>query len=93
MVTNEWSDWRNGMLWWIQSVYVSAEFRRRGVISAMYRHVEALVQADPDAGGTRLYVEKSTQHAQDTYRNLGMAEPGYVMMESILPSEQGARKC
>ena len=93
MVTYEWSDWRDGMLWWIQSVYVPAEFRRRGVFSAMYRHVEALAQADPDAGGIRLYVEKSNQRAQDTYRNLGMAEPGYVVMEPILPNEQGAGKC
>lgn len=87
MVTYEWSDWRNGMLWWIQSVYVPAQFRRRGVFSAMYEHVASLVRADKDACGIRLYVEKSNLHAQDTYRNLGMIKPGYEVMESILPDK------
>lgn len=87
MVTYEWSDWRDGMLWWIQSVYVPAAFRRRGVFSAMYQHVESMVKSDRDACGIRLYVEKSNVRAQDTYRNLGMTEPGYVVMESILPNE------
>lgn len=87
MVTYEWSDWRNGMLWWIQSVYVPAKFRRRGVFSAMYEHVASLVRADKDACGIRLYVEKSNLHAQDTYRNLGMIKPGYEVMESILPGK------
>lgn len=87
MVTYEWSDWRNGMLWWIQSVYVPAQFRRRGVFSAMYEHVASLVRADKDACGIRLYVEKSNLHAQDTYRNLGMIKPGYEVMESILPGK------
>jgi len=88
MVTYEWSDWRHGMLWWIQSVYVSAEYRRKGVFSAMYQHVESMVKADRDACGIRLYVEKSNLHAQDTYRNLGMTESGYVVMESIFPRER-----
>ena len=87
MVTYEWSDWRNGMLWWIQSVYIRSEFRRRGVFSALYGHVESLVKADPAACGIRLYVEKSNLRAQDTYRNLGFTEPGYLVMETILPNE------
>lgn len=87
MVTYEWSDWRNGMLWWIQSVYVPTEFRRKGVFSAMYQHVESMVKDDQDACGIRLYVEKSNLRAQDTYRNHGMTEPGYLVMESILPNE------
>jgi ribosomal protein S18 acetylase RimI-like enzyme len=93
MVTYEWSDWRNGMLWWIQSVYVSSAFRRQGVFSAMYRHVQSLVRADRQACGIRLYVEKSNRRAQDTYRQLGMTEPGYQVMEYIVPSDLGAKKC
>lgn len=87
MVTYEWSDWRNGMLWWIQSVYVTKDCRRKGVFSIMYRHVQSLVQADSEACGIRLYVEKSNRRAQDTYRNHGMTDPGYQVMESILPNK------
>jgi len=85
MVTYEWSDWRNGMLWWIQSVYVPAEFRRQGVFSALYQHVESLVKEDQNACGLRLYVENNNTRAQETYRNLAMVEPGYIVMESLLP--------
>ncbi len=88
MITYEWSDWRNGMLWWIQSAYIPAEFRRQGVFSALYSHVESLVRADPNACGIRLYVEKGNLRAQDTYRNLGFTEPGYLVMETMLPNEQ-----
>lgn len=87
MVTYEWSDWRNGMLWWIQSVYIPAEFRRKGIFSALYAHVESLVKEDPNACGIRLYVEKGNQRAQDTYRNLGFSEPGYLVMETMLPND------
>lgn len=85
MVTYEWSDWRNGMLWWIQSVYVPAEYRRTGVFSALYQHVESLVKEDQNACGLRLYVENNNTRARETYRNLAMTEPGYIVMESILP--------
>jgi ribosomal protein S18 acetylase RimI-like enzyme len=85
MVTYEWSDWRNGMLWWIQSVYVPAEFRRMGVFSALYQHVESLVKEDQNACGLRLYVENNNTRAQQTYRNLAMTEPGYIVMQSIFP--------
>jgi len=83
MVTYEWSDWRNGMLWWIQSVYVHADYRRQGVFSALYKHVESLARSDEEACGIRLYVETDNQQARLTYRSLGMSEPGYVVMESI----------
>lgn len=85
MVTYEWSDWRNGMLWWIQSVYVPVEFRRLGVFSALYHHVESLVKEDQNACGLRLYVETTNTRAQQTYRNLAMVEPGYMVMESLHP--------
>lgn len=81
MVTYEWSDWRNGQLWWIQSVYIHEDFRRKGVFSALYRHVESLARQDPRVCGLRLYVENGNKRAQETYLKLGMALPGYQVME------------
>jgi ribosomal protein S18 acetylase RimI-like enzyme len=83
MVTYEWSDWRNGTLWWIQSVYVKPEFRRQGVFSALYHHVESLASNAPDVCGLRLYVERDNQRAQKTYEALGMVSPNYVVMEAM----------
>ena len=83
MVTYEWSDWRNGNVWWIQSVYVASDYRRQGVFSALYRAVEALAEEDADACGIRLYVEKQNDAAQATYRNLGMQGDTYLVMESM----------
>ena len=84
MVTYEWSDWRNGTLWWIQSVYIAPDFRRQGVFSALYHHVESLAAAEPDVCGLRLYVEDNNHRAQRTYEALGMVKPSYVVMESML---------
>jgi ribosomal protein S18 acetylase RimI-like enzyme len=83
MVTYEWSDWRNGNLWWIQSVYVHPDWRRKGVFSALYHHVESLASADPDAIGLRLYVEENNTRAQRTYAALGMVKPRYLVMEAL----------
>ena len=83
MVTYEWSDWRNGNLWWIQSVYVHPDWRRQGVFTALYRHVESLAAAEPDAIGLRLYVEENNARAQQTYAALGMLKPGYLVMEAL----------
>jgi ribosomal protein S18 acetylase RimI-like enzyme len=83
MVTYEWSDWRNGNLWWIQSVYVHPDWRRQGVFSALYRHVESLAAAAPDAIGLRLYVEENNTRAQRTYAALGMVKPRYLVMEAL----------
>jgi len=83
MVTYEWSDWRNGTIWWIQSVYVRPESRRQGVFSALYRHVELLAAAEPDVIGLRLYVENNNLRAQQTYEALGMVKPGYLVMETL----------
>ena len=93
MVTYEWSDWRNGMLWWIQNVYVPLQFRRQGVFSALYKHVECEATADHDVCGIRLYVEKSNVRAQDTYRTLNMTQPGYLVMESIFTHQEEDKKC
>jgi len=82
MLTREWSDWRNGDWWWIQSVYVPPEHRRKGVFAALYRHVEALARAEPGVVGLRLYVEKENAAAQRTYAALGMEDSGYLLFES-----------
>ena len=83
MVTYEWSDWRNGNLWWIQSVYVHADFRRQGVFSKLYRHVESLARQAGNVAGIRLYVERGNERAQETYRRMGMTMTGYKVMQSL----------
>jgi GNAT superfamily N-acetyltransferase len=88
MVTYEWSDWRNGMLWWIQSVYIAEEKRRQGVFSTLYRHVESLARATQDVCGLRLFVEDNNKRAQDTYLALGMIRPGYQVMEIDFTMDQ-----
>jgi GNAT superfamily N-acetyltransferase len=79
LITHEWSDWRNGGWWWIQSVYVLPEARRRGVFSAMYREVDSRARASEGVIGLRLYVEKENTGAQATYAALGM-EPAYYSL-------------
>ncbi|MBT8099013.1 MAG: GNAT family N-acetyltransferase [Gammaproteobacteria bacterium] len=82
-VTYEWSDWRNGMLWWIQSVYVSRDHRRKGVYTALYDHVESRAKADAGVAGIRLYVEKDNARAQATYEKLGMRMTNYQIMQTL----------
>jgi GNAT superfamily N-acetyltransferase len=82
MLTLEWSDWRNGEIWWIQSVYVHPEFRRRGVFAQLYRHVEELARRS-GAVGLRLYVVKHNRAAQATYSRLGMEMSEYLVMENL----------
>lgn len=84
MLTTEWSDWRNADWWWIQSVYVHPDFRRKGVFQAMYRHVEKMATENPGVCGLRLYVEHENRNAQLTYEKLGMEDAGYRMMEAPL---------
>jgi ribosomal protein S18 acetylase RimI-like enzyme len=79
-VTFEWSDWRNGWYWWVQSVYVREDARRQGVFTSLYRHLEGLALADPAVIGIRLYVERDNARAQQTYRVLGLTEEGYFLM-------------
>ncbi|MBM3981771.1 MAG: GNAT family N-acetyltransferase [Planctomycetes bacterium] len=81
MVTFEWSDWRNGWFWWVQSVYVAEGARRGGVFRALYRAIESRAAADPAVIGLRLYFEADNTRAQATYRALGMADTSYGMME------------
>ena len=81
MVTYEWSDWRNGRFWWIQSVYVLPAHRRRGVYRTLHDHVRHMARQDPEACGIRLYVEQENTGAMATYRALGMVETHYRLYE------------
>lgn len=87
MLTTEWSDWRAATFWWIQSVYVRAGARRRGVYRALYEHVIQAARATRGAGGegevcgVRLYVHHDNAIAQATYRSLGMDRAAYEMFE------------
>lgn len=81
MVTYEWSDWRAGRFWWIQSVYVLPAHRRGGVYRAMHAHVREQAMADAEACGLRLYVERDNSGAMATYRSLGMDETHYRLYE------------
>ena len=83
MVTTEWSDWRNGRFWWIQSVYVRPAWRRRGVFRALYRHLAEHAEREPDVCGFRLYVERENAAAQSTYFALGMAGTDYLLFEQL----------
>jgi GNAT superfamily N-acetyltransferase len=85
MVTNEWSDWRNGLFWWIQSVYVEPGSRRRGVYRRLYELIREMALADPGICGFRLYVEKGNRVAQQNYASLGMAQTDYLVYEELRP--------
>ena len=81
LITYEWSDWRNGQFWWIQSVYVAPQFRRQGVFSALYAHVAEIARGHAGVCGLRLYVEEHNSRALATYRALGLVSAGYHVME------------
>jgi GNAT superfamily N-acetyltransferase len=81
MITTEWSDWRNGWFWWIQSVFVEQEFRRQGVFRSLYEYIYQAAQQDPSVIGLRLYVDCENQGAMDTYMKMGMAETDYFVLE------------
>ncbi len=82
LITYEWSDWRNGNFWWIQSVYVAAESRSRGVFRALFSHVQKLARSRPAVCGLRLYVEKNNRRAQQAYDQLGMQPTHYAIYET-----------
>lgn len=83
MITKEWSDWRNGEFWWIQSVYIHRDHRQKGIFKALYRYVENAVLENKDLCGLRLYVEKENNTAQNTYSSLGMEETYYKLYEMV----------
>lgn len=83
MTTTEWSDWRNGLFWWIQSVYVLPDYRRRGIYRQLYQRVKSLAEAESGVCGFRLYVEHENTKAQKTYAALGMQETHYKLYEEL----------
>jgi ribosomal protein S18 acetylase RimI-like enzyme len=83
MITTEWSDWRNGHFWWIQSVYVRPDHRRHGIYRCLYRFVQGLASEDSSVRGFRLYVERENVTAQSAYEALGMEEAPYRMFEAF----------
>ncbi len=84
LITYEWSDWRNGLIWWLQSVYVKPEHRRKGLYSKMYQFVKEIATANPMICGFRLYVEKDNLTAQKTYEQNGMSVTNYLLYEEII---------
>ncbi len=81
MITYEWSDWRNGNLWWLQSVYVRQDFRKQGVFSALFRHVERLARERPEVRGLRLYMHAENEQARRSYQRLGMNPTQYLVFD------------
>lgn len=84
MVTFEWSDWRNANFWWIQSVYVTPEFRRKGMYRRLYDFVRERARDQGGVCGFRLYVERDNIGAQRAYESLGMSKSDYLMYEESL---------
>ncbi len=81
LITTEWSDWRNGYFWWIQSVYVDAQYRRQGVYRALHSHVHAEARRRGDVCGLRLYVERNNHIAQQVYSRQDMHRSHYDLLE------------
>ncbi len=81
LTTFEWSDWRNGTILWIQSVYVNPDFRRKGVYRSMYSYLKKMVFSDNKLNGIRLYADKSNFAAHKTYETLGMNQDHYITFE------------
>lgn len=81
LVIPEWSDWRNGMVWWIHSVYVSRDARRHGVFASLYEKVKQWGSEQGDFRGIRLYVDKTNTSAQAVYRRMGMSNHHYELYE------------
>lgn len=83
MISTEWSDWRNGKFWWIQSVYVQPDYRRQGLYNVLYEHVKELSEQESSVCGFRLYVERGNTTAQQTCQALGMVETEYQIYEEL----------
>jgi len=81
MITTEWSDWRNREFWWIQSVYIWPQYRRRGVYSALHRQIRRWAQESDAVCGLRLYVDRDNINAQQTYKSLEMVRAHYELYE------------
>ena len=95
MITYEWSDWRNGVFWWIQSVYVDPAWRRQRVFRRMHEAVESEAKTNQNVCGVRLYVDRNNGVAQAVYRKLGLAPSSYAMFETdfVLAPLKGLKDC
>lgn len=90
MITYEWSDWRNGNLWWIQSVYVKKDYRRQGIFRRLFEYLRQLASNTPDVCGLRLYMHSDNNTARRSYEKLGMKATHYEVLELALdPSWAG----
>ena len=81
MTTYEWSDWRNGTVLWIQSVYIAEGHRGKGIYKQLYEYIQGMVKKSPDLRGIRLYVDKTNKPAQQVYEKLGMNGEHYQVFE------------
>ena len=81
MTMPEWSDWRNGTVLWIHSVYVRPEFRRQGAFRSLYQHLKQLVEASPEYQGLRLFVYRDNTIAHEVYRRLEMNDEHYLLFQ------------
>jgi GNAT superfamily N-acetyltransferase len=81
MITYEWSDWRNGNLWWLQSVYVQKGFRRKGIFRALFQYLQDLASRRGDVCGIRLYMHSENARARNSYQRLGMKPTMYEVLE------------
>jgi ribosomal protein S18 acetylase RimI-like enzyme len=84
MITYEWTDWRNGLFWWIQSVFVKKEYRQKGIYRAMHEFVRKEAKKHEEVVGIRLYVEKDNKNAQQVYHKMGMKETDYKLFEEMI---------
>ena len=84
MITYEWSDWRNGVFWWIQSVYVLPSYRRTGVFRSLFEYIKCMAENASNVCGLRLYVDRDNHQAKQAYQSLGMARSHYELYETPL---------
>jgi len=95
MHTYEWSDWRNGDIWWLQSVYVHPDYRSQGIFRLLFEHLAREAESDPTVVGLRLYVEDHNERAQAVYGRLGLDAAGYRVMERFFrraPAKDGSSR-
>lgn len=83
LITFEWSDWRNGNVWWIQSLYVVEDYRKKGIFKKMYQFLVESIQNDPKIMGIRLYVDRTNKIAQGVYTKIGMNGEHYQVYEYL----------
>jgi ribosomal protein S18 acetylase RimI-like enzyme len=88
MITYEWSDWRNGVIWWVQSVYVRPEYRRQGILKNLFTFIREKARQQGNVCGFRLYVEENNHNALAGYERVGMKKTGYYMYEDLFKNSQ-----